>query len=79
MPAHAFLSRPGTAWIVQGTAFGTPKAKRQCTLLAVWYAGQEEPWVILTGLPPQEAGVSWYALRFWIGLGFKAIESLGWK
>ena len=47
--------------------------------MVVWYAEQEEPWVILTGLPPKEVGVSWYALRFWIELGFKAIKSLGWK
>ena len=24
-------------------------------------------------------GPSWYALRFWIELGFKALKSLGWK
>ena len=79
LPAYAFLSRPDTAWIGRGTAFSTPKAKRHCTLLAVWYVEQEEPWIILTDLPPEEAGVSWYALRFWIELGFKAIKSLGWK
>ena len=27
----------------------------------------------------EEVGVSWYALRFWIELGFKAVKSLGWK
>ena len=79
LPAPRFLSRPDTAWAGQGTAFSTPKAKRRCTLMVVWYVEQEEPWVILTGLPPKEAGVSWYALRFWIELGFKAIKSLGWK
>ena len=36
-------------------------------------------WIILTDLPPKEVGVSWYALRFWIELGFKAIKSLGWQ
>ena len=45
----------------------------------VWYAGQEEPWIILTDLAPDKVGPSWYALRFWIELGFKAIKSLGWK
>ena len=48
---------------------------------------QEEPWIILTDLPPDEVGVSWYALRFWIELGFKpalgldrgALKSLGWQ
>ena len=79
LPAQHFVSRPDTAWIGQGTAFSTPKAKRRCTLLVVWYAGQEEPWIILTDLAPDKVGPSWYALRFWIELGFKAIKSLGWK
>ena len=87
LPARAFVSVPDTAWIGRGTAFGPPTAKRRCTLLVVWYAEQEEPWIILTDLPPEAAGPSWYALRFWIELGFKAcpvldtgaIKSLGWK
>ena len=79
LPARAFVSVPDTAWIGRGTAFGPPTAQRRCTLLVVWYAEQEEPWIILTDLPPEEAGPSWYALRFWIELGFKALKSLGWK
>ena len=39
----------------------------------------EEPRIILTGLPPDRVGVSWYALRFWTELGFKALKSLGWQ
>ena len=79
MPAQRFVSRPDTAWIGRGTAFGPPTAQRRCTLLVVWYAEQEEPWIILTDLAPDKVGPSWYALRFWIELGFKAIKSLGWK
>ena len=79
LPAQHFVSRPDTAWIGRGAAFSTPNAKRRCTLLAVWYVEQEEPWIILTDLPPEDAGPSWYALRFWIELGFKAVKSLGWK
>ena len=79
MPARAFVSVPDTAWVGRGTAFGPPTAQRRCTLLVVWYAEQEEPWIILTDLPPEDAGPSWYALRFWVELGFKAIKSLGWK
>ena len=45
----------------------------------VWYSEQEEPWIILTDLAPDQVGPSWYALRFWIELGFKALKSLGWK
>ena len=79
LPARSFVPRPDTAWIGRGTAFSAPAAKRRCTLLVVWYVEQDEPWIILTDLPPEEAGPSWYALRFWIELGFKAIKSLGWK
>ena len=87
LPARAFVPRPDTAWIGRGTAFGRAAAKRRCTLLAIWYVEQEEPWIILTDLPPEEVGVSWYALRFWIELGFKpalgpdrgAVKSLGWQ
>ena len=73
--AQRFVSRPDTAWIGRGTAFNTPKAQRRCTLLVVWYSEQEEPWIILTDLAPDQVGPSWYALRFWIELGFKAIKS----
>ena len=79
LPARAFVSVPDTAWIGCGTAFGLPTAQRRCTLLVVWYAEQEEPWIILTDLAPDKVDPSWYALRFWIELGFKAIKSLGWK
>ena len=76
-PSLRFPSRYCVDW--PGTAFSAAAAKRRCTLLAVWYVEQEEPWIILTDLPPEEVGVSWYALRFWIELGFKAVKSLGWK
>ena len=58
LPTRAFVSRPDTAWTGSGTAFGAAAAKRRCTLPAVWYAQQEEPWTILTDLPPDEVGVS---------------------
>ena len=65
LPALAFVPVPDTAWIGRGAAFGPPTAQRRCTLLAVWYAEQEEPWIILTDLAPDKVGPSWYALRFW--------------
>ena len=60
LPARAFVPRPDTAWTGIGTAFSKATVKRRCTLLAVWYVEQEEPWIILTDLPPDEVGVSWY-------------------
>ena len=80
LPARAFVSRLDTAWIGRGTAFSSAAAaRRRCTLLAVWYLEQGEPWIILTDLPPEEVGVSSYALRFWIELGFKPVKSVGWQ
>ncbi len=78
LPAQALVSRPDTAWVGSVTAFKSA-AKRRCTRLVVWCADQSEPWIILTSHPPETVGVSWYALRLWIELGFKAIKSLGWQ
>ena len=36
-------------------------------MIVVWDDDQGEPWVVMTDLPPDEAGVCWYGLRFWIG------------
>lgn len=38
---------------------------------------RERFWVILTDRPLGEWGVSWYAPRFWIELGFKVVKSAG--
>ena len=77
LPARAFVPRPDTAWVGTGTAFGAAAAKRRCTLLAVWYVEQEEPWIILTDLPPEEVGVSWYALRFYHRIGLQGGQEPG--
>ena len=71
LPARTFIPWPDTGWIGSGTAFSKATVKRRCTLIAVWYLEQDEPWIILTDLPPEQAGMSWYALRFWIEVGFK--------
>ena len=34
---------------------------------------------MLTDLRPRQAGVSWYALRMWIELGFRVLKSVGWQ
>ena len=85
LPAQHFVSRPDTAWIGRGTAFSTPKAKRRCTLLVVWYVEQEEPWIILTDLrrrrpdpagTPCASGSNWASRpsRAWAGSGTRPGE-----
>ena len=49
------------------------------TLLAMWEEGYDEPWFVITDLPPETANVLWYGLRTWIEQGFKVIKSGGWN
>ena len=73
------LVQPGQGWVGRGR-LGTPK-KRQLsvTLIAIWTAEQKDPWVVVSDLPPAKVGVSWYALRMWVELGFRALKGVGWK
>ena len=78
-PAKALLPGPGYAWIGAGTAFKHRDVRRQGTLVAVWEEEQRNPWLVLTDLAPDAVGVSWYGLRVWVELGFRALKSLGWQ
>lgn len=73
------LVRPGHAWVGRGR-LGTPKSARlTVTLIAVWTPEQEVPWAVVTDLAPTQVGVSWYALRMWGELGFRALKGMGWQ
>ena len=63
LPARAFVSRPDTE--------PSPTPNAVATLLAVWYAEPEEPRPSAGSSRAEAVGVSWYALRFWIELGFR--------
>jgi hypothetical protein len=78
-PARTLVSGPGHAWVGAGTAFKHHHVRRQGTLVVVWDAGQDEPWLVLTDLAPEAVGVGWYGLRVWIELGFRALKSMGWQ
>src|SRR5262249_2916454 len=49
-----------------------------CTLLGCWEEGYDEPWLVLTDLPPEAGNAVWYAFRAWIEQGFKVIKGGGW-
>jgi hypothetical protein len=73
--ARSLLPRPGTAWVGQGRAFGHHPLPG--TLIVLWQEEADEPWILLTDLPPTAVGVCWYGLRVWIELGFRVIKSIG--
>jgi len=78
-PAAQLIPGPGYAWVGRGTAFRRPTLRRFGTLLVVWAEDQTEPWLVLTDLPPEDLGVTWYGLRVWIELGFRALKGVGWQ
>jgi len=47
--------------------------------LVQWEEGFEEPWLLITDLPSQQALPCWYGLRSGIECGFKHLKSAGWQ
>ena len=74
---HFAFQQPDHLWSGAGTCFKVHSI--QATLLVQWDEGFEEPWLILTDLPPEHALPCWYGLRAWIECGFKHIKSAGWQ
>lgn len=74
------VPKPGRRWQGRGTAFPRKPEKRlECTLLACWEEGYDEPWFVLTDLAPEQAESLWYGMRAWIEHGFKLLKSAGWQ
>jgi Transposase DDE domain len=73
------IQRPSQRWQGKVTIFKNAPGQMECTLLAGWEEGHEEPWLVLTDLCPQAADVCWYGLRAWIEHGFKETKSGGWQ
>jgi hypothetical protein len=78
-PLPTFLPQAGTQWRGSGIAFKTKGCHLACTLLAIWQEGQQEPWFLLTDLPPEAADAAWYGLRIWIEQSFKLMKRGGWQ
>lgn len=70
---------PGHAWVGRGVAFKHRGVRRAGTLIVVWGDEHAEPWIVLTDLAPQCVGVTWYGLRIWVELGFRAVKAVGWQ
>lgn len=68
----------GAQWCGEIDCFITQSARLACTLLARWDDGYEDPWLILTDLPPDVAQATWYGMRTWIEGGFKDVKRGGW-
>jgi hypothetical protein len=76
--AQELVPGPGWCWVGEGVAFKHRPARLAATLVVVWGPGQRAPWLLLSDLPPEQIDGSWYGLRVWIELGFRALKSMGW-
>jgi hypothetical protein len=76
--ARELIPGAGWCWVGAGVAYKHRATRLPSTLVVVWGTGQAEPWLLLTDLPPDAVEGSWYGLRTWIELGFRALKSLGW-
>jgi hypothetical protein len=80
IPVTALVPRVGCRWQGRGVAFPKkPERRLECTLLACWEAGCEEPWFLVTDLAPDQAEGLWYGMRSWIERGYKLLKSGGWQ
>ena len=74
------VQQVGDHWRGRGVAFKDRSTGRlNCTLLAWWGEGHDEPWFILTDLAPTACQVEWYGLRAWCEQGFKCLKRGGWQ
>ena len=71
------VRRVGGSFSAEGLAY--TGRKMPCTLLACWSEGHDEPWLVLTDLPPEAGNAVWYGFRTWIEQGFKVIKGGGWE
>jgi hypothetical protein len=80
IPVTAFVPKAGQRWQGTGVAFPSKPSRRlDCTLLACWETGHDEPWFVLTDLGPDQSEGLWYGMRAWIEHGFKLLKSQGWQ
>jgi hypothetical protein len=73
------LPQPNTLWYGRVTCFSTDTLHLDCTLLAYWQGGCDEPWLLVTDLPPAHADPLWYGMRMWIEHGFKDDKRGGFR
>jgi hypothetical protein len=73
-----FAASVGRRWAGAGVAYPSGNCLPG-TLLASWERDQEEPWLILTDLPPAGTDVTWYAWRTWCEQGYRSIKRGQWQ
>ena len=78
-PVRRLVPQVGSQWSGPVTCFSSKDKRVHATLLARWEPGYQDPWLILTDLPAQQAQAGWYGLRSWVECGYKDFKGGGWQ
>jgi len=76
-PLVDVVSAPGQSWSGRIVCFKTNPL--ECTLLARWDIGYQDPWLIVTDIQPNHASAVWYGLRPSTECVYRDIKSDGWQ
>ena len=71
------VPQTGMSWSGNVTCFKSNPL--DCTLLARWDEGYQDPWLIVTDLEPKQGNALWYGFRSWIESSYRDIKSDGWQ
>lgn len=74
---NTVVPKKGMSWSGNVTCFKSNPL--DCTLLARWEEGYQDPWLIVTDLEPEQSNTLWYGLRAWIESSYRDIKSDGWQ
>jgi hypothetical protein len=70
-------TEPGVVWSGRVVCFQRER-QFETTLLLTRGQGYDQAWLVVTDLLPDQSELAWYALRFWIEVGFKQFKGAGW-
>ena len=70
-PLRSFIPADGKVWSGRVSCFQSQRRLSETTRLSVHVPGYQDSWVVITDLDPQQSLLAWYAMRFWIEVGFK--------
>lgn len=69
----------GSVWSGRVTCFQSQQQLVDTTLLLAHAEGYQDTWFVVTDLQSQQRMLAWYAMRFWIEVGFKQLKRAGWQ
>lgn len=78
-PLRSLTPPDGTVWSGRVTCFQSKERLVETTLVIAHVEGYEDTWFVVTDLEEEQSVLAWYAMRFWMEVGFKQFKRGGWQ